>query len=117
MMQERNCRLSEIFRGESPEVAASIARLYVLIEDLRIEITGFKEKKLRPLDATSVTLRQIYFLRRSIATLEEFSDCLVYLDENRKFGRVKLTFREGVKEWQEAISFFRARKHKLHSSA
>ena len=59
------------------------------------------------LDASGVELRRFYFVRRSIATLREFSEALAMLDGDDDFAATKLTFdRVSQVEWQKSIKFF-----------
>ena len=57
-----------------------MAALCVLFEDLRIELSGQVEDNLLRMDECGKEGRRFYFLRRSIATLYEFSEVIQELD-------------------------------------
>lgn len=72
---ERN--LSKVFSVGNREVAARAVRLAVLYEDLRIEYEGAKlMSELNPLDKNGEDYRRLYFIRRSLVTMIEFSGAL-----------------------------------------
>ena len=88
--------------------SAKIARLCVLYEDLRIELLAIEAEAIPELDAVSSEIRRHYFLRRSIATLHEFSQALRLVNESNEFqNRVKTQFDAASSHrWQMAIRFF-----------
>ena len=49
----------------------------VLYEDSAIELYGIQAEEIPVLDRANAEFRQHYFLRRSIATLHEFSDAII----------------------------------------
>jgi len=82
-----------------------MAALCVLFEDLRIELAGQVENDLLRLDECSKEGRKFYFLRRSIATLHEFSQVIQELDRLPSFQRVKAQFdSEVLKYWASAVA-------------
>jgi hypothetical protein len=86
---------------------ALMAALCVLFEDLRIELAGQVENDLLGLDASSSGLRKFYFLRRSIATLHEFSEVIRELDRLPSFQRIKAGFDSDVLNfWMGAVTYF-----------
>ena len=94
--------------GHCELVHAHMARLTVLYEDLRIELTAGSEASIPVLDATDPSYRRIYFLRRSIATLIEFAETIRLLDECPEFQTVKQCFgRGGEKYWESGLRFFK----------
>jgi hypothetical protein len=65
-------RTKEWFPPED-EVAALMAQLCVLREDLYLELQGIKEDKIEPLDDNGSNYRDIYFFRNSTRTLFEIN--------------------------------------------
>jgi hypothetical protein len=84
---------------------ASLAQVAVLYEDLRIELKGF-EMSFPELQAIGEHYRRNYFVRRSIATLVEFSDALTLLDRNSDWLSVKETFGPEGSVWIDAMEYF-----------
>ena len=65
-------KLSEVFQGAG-DVAVHVARIRVLVEDLRLESSAAPELQPVPsIDTTSKTYRYVYFLRRMMVSLDEF---------------------------------------------
>ncbi len=86
---------------------ASIARIAVLYEDLRIELLG-AEKSLPELEAIGENYRRNYFVRRSIATLLEFSGALTILDDCPEWAAVKTKLpEESTDSWMTAMAYFK----------
>ncbi len=86
---------------------AEIARLLVLYEDLKIESFGMGKKKITSLSTTNDgQYPQRYFLRRAIATLSECANCMIQLDRNPQFKRVKQNdFSDDARAaWEKAIA-------------
>jgi hypothetical protein len=88
----------------------------VLYEDLRIELNGIsfavpQQPGLKPRfppDFDPADHAVSYFLRRSIATLHEFGDALLDIDQNPEFQTVHTRFHtDQVDEWNAAIAHFR----------
>lgn len=106
--------LSRVFASSPPELGAIVARLSVLFEDLRIEEAASRIPKLGDLDAIGESYRKIYFVRRGIATLVEFSSALEMLDQRPEFADVRKRFDEaGLDRWRAAVKFFAANKSYL----
>jgi hypothetical protein len=85
---------------------AHIATICVLYEDLRIELFAVTRKSIRSLDQIE-KYRPIYFLRRSIATLNEFAVAVRLLDNYEAFKLVKGAFDDrGKAQWEKAVKFF-----------
>jgi hypothetical protein len=105
-------RLASIFYA-GDELNILIARLCVLFEDLRIEISGLSADDLGRLDECGKNGRGLYFLRRSIATLHEFTSALDDLDQLPSFQPVRARF-NGVaqRHWDRALKYFR--KHERY---
>jgi hypothetical protein len=103
--QIRHRHLRSVFRPESL-VDAQLARLCVLYEDFRIEITAVQKVSLPDLDIldsppkfTGVPgeigrYRRFYFVRRSKATLKEFLEAIHLLDANPEFQTMLSRFKE-----------------------
>ena len=115
-------RLAKLFPYDSEDanknlMYAQVARLCVLHEDLRLEIAAtYNDSFLVSNGRSSVTTnaRQGYFMRRSIATLQEFSQAIVSLDGHNDF--VVMRTRWGKKHsaaWDEAVAHFKGAKHML----
>jgi hypothetical protein len=90
---------------------AHLARLAVLYEDLRIEITGVVEASIPALDTTDEKYHRNYFLRRSIATVIEFAETFRLLSECDDFALVKKGFdKTALHRWQRATKFFKEKE-------
>jgi hypothetical protein len=100
--------MRQIFPPEHELLSARIARLCVLHEDLRIELYGIEAETLERLDIVSAETRRHYFLRRSIATLHEFSEGIRMLDEFPDFSeRVRSRFTHSQNHrWRRTVQFF-----------
>jgi hypothetical protein len=89
-----------------PVLHQHIARLCVLFEDLRIEIAGMSAGELGAIDQTGKKLRYIYFLRRSIATLVEFSEALRLLNAWSEFDSIKQSFGPDAQSiWTRSVTY------------
>jgi hypothetical protein len=72
------------------------------------------EESITTLDQTGRDFRRSYFFRRSMATLHEFSEALLMLDETDGFAVVKARFdRAKTKGWTKSICFFKRRSQRL----
>ena len=90
------------------ELHALIASLCVLFEDMRIELSGQAEADLGALDECNKEGRKLYFLRRSVATLYEFSTMIQELDRLPSFQSIKATFEPAhQKTWATAVRYFK----------
>lgn len=114
----RHAKLRKLFPGDLDKLTDSrIARLCVLFEDLRIEITGLCLPRpsledtrglVARFDVAGYKLRELYFLRRSIATCFEFAEALRLLDESSGFEELVSRFpSEGQTTWRESVNYFR----------
>lgn len=105
-------RLWAALGTEPHALHGTIAQIAVLYEDLRIELTGY-EKQLPDLEAIGENYRRNYFVRRSIATLLEFSIALKMLNENPDWQPIKDRFdKPSVEMWSAAMKYFK--KHHLY---
>jgi hypothetical protein len=104
----RRRSLRGVFHSTAPTpLDAQVARVCVLFEDLRVEIQGLSQRTDTDLDPAGH--RQNYFLRRSLASLNEFGDALERLDRNPAFAAVKAGFdADHGKLWAEALDHLRA---------
>jgi hypothetical protein len=101
--------LASVFSARSEqELHARIACLCVLFEDLRIELAGQAAQELGGLDECGNTGRQLYFIRRSIATLYEFAAVVQELEQVPSFRIIRASFdaRAG-RQWKRATAYFR----------
>ncbi len=109
--QTRWATLERVFsthNDEDEELHALIACLCVLFEDLRIEISGQAASDLGGLDACGAPGRKLYFLRRSIATLHEFTAVLLELDQLPSFQPIRARFNPVVQaQWARAVAYFK----------
>ena len=100
-------RLNQVFRHGS-DLDARVARLAVLFEDLRLETMAASQESIPNLDESGVELRRFYFVRRSIATLREFSEALASLDTHPDFEPTRARFDPVSQiQWSKSIAFFR----------
>jgi len=118
VLKRQYVKLRQIFPADfDPLTNSRIARVCVLFEDLRIEITGMYPRVrgsqescnvLSRLDTAGSKFRELYFLRRSIGTCVEFAEALRLLDEAPSFkaliGRFSVP---GQGTWCEAVKYFR----------
>lgn len=110
-------RLAGIFPFSGPDHGpsrfyAQLARLCVLHEDLRLEIIEIHEPP-RSREFTHFAYR-LYFWRRAIATLQEFSDALVHLDKQDSFDLIRNRLDpQELAIWNDAIKHFKSIKPQL----
>jgi len=98
--------VSRVFQSGSL-LDAHLARLCVLYEDLRIEITGISEDSINALEVIGANYRRNVFLRRSILTLREFAEGFRLVDVLPEFQEIKSTFDTNhSKRWEKAVRFF-----------
>ena len=115
--------LRKVFNSDRKRrLDALLAQLSVLYEDLRIELTAITEDSMPKLDVLDPegedvdhpertgAYRRHYFLRRSIATLNEFAVALRHLNEEQPEFKLISKSRGFNKEaeaiWSQAIEFF-----------
>jgi hypothetical protein len=97
---------SRVFPISDEHLSARVARLCVLYEDLAIELYGVQSDEIPVLDRASADIRRHYFPRRSIATLHEFSEAILHLDECPDFAPIKTSFSAGSQhKWDRAVTF------------
>jgi len=102
-------RFSRWFPPDDP-VAAAVARLCILREDLFIELNGIVADSLESLDANLSEFRKLYFWRNSLRTLEEVRSSLNQLNTEQGFREslkvelpeVQRAFEELKKELKKA---------------
>ncbi len=106
--RQRWGRLASVFSaGSDKELPACIACLCVLFEDLKVEIAGISEDDLGELDQCGKNSRRLYFLRRSIATLHEFTGDLDELDRLPAFQPIRARFHKAAqRNWARALTYF-----------
>jgi len=109
-------KLRDVFDPATPEFNAILVRLSVLFEDLRIEEYGSRIERIEELDVVGKTYRQIYFVRRSIASLVEFAGAIEMLDQRPEFRKIKAKAASHVRErWDGAVEYFRNWKDYLRA--
>lgn len=120
----RIVRLRQLFglnrTEEELNLSAGIARLFVLYEDIRLEITGMiscGEKYERPkpermpFERLERNARFIYFLRKSVGTLREFSECFGMLESSAGFSKlIKSLHESDQQEWELSSNYFKETK-------
>jgi hypothetical protein len=107
--------LKQVFTDDDPELAARVARVCVLFEDLRVEYWGAHEDGPLPLDKLGIEYRRFYFLRRSLVTLDEFAGAINRLNALQSWSdRIENhESEEQRKIWNEAIAFFEQAKERF----
>src|SRR5688500_1695617 len=74
--------------GDHDPVDCQLARLIVLYEDLRIEVTcASVDADALSAEVLGKDYRQLYFIRRSFATLEEFRGAFHQLNMDAQFKK------------------------------
>jgi hypothetical protein len=89
------------------EVAALMAQLCVLREDLYLEMQGLHEDKINPLDANGDNYRSTYFFRNSTRTLFEIRNAVETLKIEKTFIKQlaeQNNFHEAFVEFDKAMS-------------
>jgi hypothetical protein len=110
-------KLKKLFpAGIEADTNARVARLCVLFEDLRIELTGLDllahdasedSASDKRFDRAGNQMRRIYFLRRSIGTCWEFAEALRLLSETEGFRPILASFGEPARaKWDESVRYF-----------
>lgn len=113
----RYARLTKLFPGSIDKLTNSrIARLCVLFEDLRIELAGSQLPGPGPdetrglvahFDVAGCRFRELYFLRRSIATCFEFAEALRLVDACPGFQKLLSHFpADDQNTWRDSIGYF-----------
>jgi hypothetical protein len=82
-------------------IAASVARLCILREDLYLETMALLEESIPSLDKNSPPWRLMYFWRNSVRTLLEIRSALETLQRDRKFLN---SFAAQPEQFQEAFN-------------
>jgi hypothetical protein len=73
-----------------------------------MELAGQTVADLGGLDANGVGARKLYFLRRSIATLHEFTKAIQELDKLPSFQPIKVGFDSAARvHWSRAVVYFK----------
>lgn len=91
-----------------------IARICVLFEDLRIELAGLDQRPIKAIDKLDDTYRRYYFLRRSIATLNEFAEAVRLLNDHTRFVEIGKEFdSDAIIIWNKSTRWFRNREKYL----
>lgn len=127
----RTALLRRVFDDDNQrQFDAKLARVCVLFEDLRIEIRGVAERSVPALDILDPErenwavpeltgrYRQLYFIRRSLATLRDFEEALrLIIEDIAKDANLRLTFHglrdEAPSAWDAAIQFFNTHRTML----
>jgi len=108
--------LKPLFADGDPEVMRHFIRLVVAYEDLRIETQGILINDIEPMDLVSRDYRQLYFVRRGLASVLEVEQAVHALNKSTAFKEIKKTFaRKSAKVWAEAVSFFATHHEALNS--
>src|SRR5690349_16080987 len=78
--------IKDWFPSDDP-VAAAVARLLILREDLYLELRGIVALPIPPLDECSEDWRMVYFFRNSVRTLLEIRGAIEFLSQQKAFFR------------------------------
>ena len=111
LMPHRSSRLvvkpiKNLFVTPSDEVNALLMRMFVLYEDLRVEVYGARAYKIEQLDETGHVYRGIYMIRRSTITISEFTQTMERLDQLEEFRKLKALFEERhQRAWADGKAF------------
>ena len=81
-----------VYCKDDNDLHALMVCVCVLFEDLPIGVSGITEDALGGLDECGKETRRLYFLRRSTATLHEFTTILCKLDQLPSFQLIKAGF-------------------------
>lgn len=93
----RVVKLRKWFPPTDP-LAAPIARLCILREDIAIEMQGVYQQEIAKLDGHSSAWRKIYFLRNMVRTLMEMDSAIHSLRSNSEFVSLLATQTTSVQE-------------------
>lgn len=98
--------LPEVFAGAG-DLAVHVARICVLFEDIRLESSAARHlESIALLDTTSKTYRYIYFLRRIMVSLDEFSSAVQQINKSPEWKNIRAKFDpEMEKRWDSAVKF------------
>ena len=113
-------RFASVFRrNPSSTFEEGIARIAVLYEDLRVEVLGIAQAA-PPVDVLGPDYRQLYFMRRAIATAREFQSALATLANTTEFKNIaaratELHDEDCQNKWLAAMNFFRSNRGILRS--
>lgn len=93
------------------ELNARIARLAVHYRDLQFEARAIAASELPELDFSGVEFRHVYFIRRVVGTLFEFTCALEHLNQSQEFKTIRKQFKpDELAKWNSAIAFFQTHK-------
>src|SRR5689334_8358442 len=98
---------SRIFPAHSEDlIHQRVARVIVLYEDLRLEVFGISadQEQIPRLDISGYRYRELYFIRRAMITLNEFTHAIYNLQSLKSFKQFKRAVgRNGLEPWQQAV--------------
>jgi hypothetical protein len=99
-------------------MSAQVARLLVLYEDLRIELSAVEQEKIPPLDEAGAEYRRLYFLRRTLATFREVHSAFQQLSQDDDFRKLVLRDMnpELKKVWKDAVKYFDTNAETIRSA-
>jgi len=103
-------RVRPLFETPDEEFNIQLARLIVFYEDLRIEVAGSANREIADLDEAGKQYRELYFVRRAFATIDEIRGALNQINSTGEMKALYGTFpAEHQEEWDAAIKFFNQR--------
>ena len=85
-------------------VAANVARLCILKEDLEIEYRGLLEKGIQSLDKNGIPWRKLYFLRNIFRTMLEIHSAVHSLKSNADFKKAISNQPESLRKAFDSLS-------------
>jgi hypothetical protein len=102
--------LKKWFPADDP-VAAKIARLSILKEDLEIEYRACRQDNFPDLDRNGIAWRKLYFFRNILRTMLEIHGAVQSLKKDRAFAQAILNQPEAVRKAYESLSSELASAH------
>jgi hypothetical protein len=107
-IDEYERRLVDVFKDDDPQLMARVIRMCVLFEDLRVEYEGaVRSEPIQSLDLASKNFRQLYFIRRSLVSMIEFSGAISRLNTLKSWKAVVDEMDPSTrKAWNQAVTYF-----------
>lgn len=111
-------RIAATIPRSTPHMSAQVARLLVLYEDLRIELSAVEQEKVPAFDEAGAEYRRLYFLRRTLATFREVHSAFQQLSQDDDFGKLVLRDMnpEFKKVWKDAVKYFDTNAETIRSA-
>jgi len=95
-----------------------VVRLIVLFEDLKVELNSLALDRNLVTDECGSHFRQMYFLRRAFATLDEMQQAFHKLNKLAPIKAIRRQFHpEQEARWDKTVKFFSANQKFLSSQS